>query len=164
MPVFNREKLNQGAWFDYEDGRIKIKSVSSSDTERIRKETAEEIVEYKNIGHKRAKQYQRIESVKVDSEKARYLLWDAVIESWENFFWDDEKTDLIECNFENKKYLMLNDPKLETFINKCVDIQAEDDEIISKDLEKNSGRGSSVNSKNQPAENVKSSTNENQIV
>jgi hypothetical protein len=132
MPKFDLKNLNPGIWFEYEDGRICLRAVSDSDIERIRKEASNEVIEYKQFGRG---QRQRFETVKVDFEKSKHLLWDAVILSWEGFLDADGKA--LECNQTNKIMLMTHVSKFEKFVNRCIDQIAEDEEKKVKGEEKN---------------------------
>ena len=115
MALFNLDDLNPGAWFDYEDGRVKVRVANPEILSEINKKHIKKRVEYKKIG--RTNELQRFEVTDPDDDSAREAIWDYVIQDWEGFETLDGE---LECTTENKILLMNKSAKFYEFIDKCI--------------------------------------------
>lgn len=136
MPVFNIENLNEGAWFDYQDAKVKVRGYTNDVLQSLREKYLEKKVEYK----KKSKygEMQRIEFTEwIDGgeKKMKADLNDYVIEDWDGFTSPDKKK--LPCTKKNKVALMNGSPAFAEFVDVCLEQITSDQEADKESLEKN---------------------------
>jgi hypothetical protein len=112
---------NPGIWFrfdenDPESGEVAIRPLNPAKREEIRKKAVKKRVEYKHG--------QRFEVEDVNDDLFSELLWDYSITGWSDLVDDDGKP--IECNSENKVFLMKNHVGFARFIGDKMERLAEE--------------------------------------
>jgi len=136
MPVFDLEKLNEGAWFDYQDAKVKVRGYTNEILQTLRDKYVEKKVEY----HKKAKfgEHQRIEYtefIKGGEKKMKADLQDYIICDWKGF--TDPAGKQISCTKKNKVALMNGSPQFAEFVDDCVDVLTRDVASDNEESEKN---------------------------
>lgn len=136
MAVFDIKNLNEGAWFPFDDGKVKIRGYTNDIIASLRDRYIKKIVEYK----KKAKfgELQRIEYtdyIDDGEDEMKAELYDYVIEDWQNFV--DPSGKKITCNKKNKQALMNGSPAFANFVDECLEKVGTDEEDIKEASEKN---------------------------
>ena len=147
---FSLKDPNPGVWFKFNDedpesGEICIRPVNAEKRAEIQKRTVKRKVEYKHG--------QRFEYVETDDDKFSEMLWDYVISDWTRLEDDDGKP--IQCNTENKLFLMMNNVGFSQFVAVCTEKVNKGIEERFKATEKNSLSGSSDSLRSRPAKSAK---------
>jgi len=125
---FDLEDLNPGVWFDFGDARVRIRVCTGRDLENIHKKTRKKQVEYRRGT--------RHEFESINEEQEFKLIYDFVIDEWENIC--DSKGNALECNTTNKIKLLNGSPKFNFFVSKCLEQLTTDIMQIQEETEKNS--------------------------
>ena len=115
MTIISMRDPNPGIWFKFDEddpntGEICIRAVNQKKRQEIQRKCSKKRVEYKNQG--------RFEVVDQNEELFMEMLWDYTIADWKGLMDDDGKP--IECNTENKLYLMQNHVGFATFVGECI--------------------------------------------
>ncbi len=136
MPVIDIENLNDGAWFDYADAKVKIRGYTNEILQSLRDKYVEKKIEYR----KKAKfgDLQRIEFtefIKGGEQKMKADLHDYIIQDWEGFIAPDKKK--IPCTKKSKVALMNGSPAFAEFVDQCIEQIGKDQEAEKETLEKN---------------------------
>jgi hypothetical protein len=131
MAAFDLTKEKPGAWFDYEEGRVQLRIITTEIYREIKKKTVKKRIVYKTVDGKPS----RFEYEEEDEDQRSQLFWDYNIVDWENFF--DISGKPIPCTAENKMLLLSRVPRFLDFVNKSLDQLRKDEEFYAEEEEKN---------------------------
>lgn len=117
----NMQNPNPGTRFYFdedkpEDGYVGLRICNGKALRDIHKATIKKRTEYKKG--------QRFEVEEVDEDKRSQMINDYIITEWSGI--TDDFDQPIECNAENKNFLMLNVIDFSRFISDCLEKLAED--------------------------------------
>ena len=143
---------NPGIWFKFDDndpesGDICIRILNPEKREEIRNRAVKKREKFKHG--------QRYEIEDMNEELYTRLLWDYSIVAWENLVDDDGKT--IECNADNKVFLMQNHVGFASFVGEKINSLSEryETEINVENENLLKGSGGSSTQTNQVAKSAK---------
>jgi len=127
---FDFDNLNNSTKFffngeDDEDGFVCLRAVPPDEMKRINKKTDKKKTEFKRGG--------RYEYTDRNEKLWNQLFWDYVITDWDI----TNKGVPVECNAENKAFLMGNSVKFMNFVTEKFEELTELDKIAEEEIEKN---------------------------
>ena len=151
MTIISMKDPNPGIWFKFDEddpntGEICIRAVNQKKRQDIQKKTQRKKVEFKHGG--------RFEVIDQNEELFMEMLWDYTIADWKGLLDDDGKP--IECNTENKLYLMQNHVGFATFVGECIGKVSDMHEEKVSTVKQDFLPASDVCAKNLPAKSAKS--------
>jgi len=132
MAFINLE--NEGTWFDYGDGKVKLRNPTLEKLKELREKTTKTKVEFKRVDNIPS----RFTSDDVNDSLWSEMFWDYCIMEWKGLCSDRECKIQIPCTKEKKLELMYKSTPFSLFVNEKLKELADLEKADSESARKNS--------------------------